>query len=182
MVTGMTEEKDYTPFPADKRERLVHIFYSKRASHLFFYVFGVGLFLIGTVFMVATAAGLIIRNSISWFLGLAAMFLGVFIVAWAEARRYQDLYIITTWNVRVRSGLLARNTRRLFYDQISDVRTSSDAEERAAEMGDVLVYKHDEEEPYIIFDEVHNPEGVAEIIRRFAQTTKDPPDWDHIER
>jgi hypothetical protein len=181
-VTAMSEDKDYTPFPIDKRERLVHIFYSKRASNLFFYVFGTALFSIGTVFMVATAAGLIIRNLISWSLGLAAMFLGVFIVVWAEARRYHDLYIITTWNVRVRTGLVTRTTKRLYYDQISDVKTSSDAEERAVEMGDVLVFKQGEKEPYVIFDEVHNPEGVAEIIRRFVQTVKDPPDWNHIER
>ncbi|TFF84721.1 hypothetical protein EU524_00480 [Candidatus Thorarchaeota archaeon] len=181
-MSKLNEEKDYTPFPADKREKLVNIFYAKRASFLFLYVFGTAIFLIGTIFMVATAAGLIIRNLVSWSLGLAAMFLGVFIVVWAEAKRYHNLYIITTWNVRVRTGFIYRHTRKLFFDQISDVRTSREEEEEAADVGDVLVYKEGVEEPFVEFDGVHNPEGVAEIIRRFVQTVDDPPTWDHIER
>lgn len=178
----MSEKKDYTPFPADKREKLVHIFYTKRTSFLFFYVFGTAIFLIGTIFMVGTAAGLIVRNFISWTLGLTAMFLGVFIVVWAEAKRHNTLYIITTWNVRVRAGFISRHTQKLFFDQISAVKTTIDEEEEAANMGDVLVFKKGLDEPFIEFDGVHNPEGVAEIVRRFAQTVKDPPNWNHIER
>lgn len=181
-LNEMSEEEDYTPFPADKREKLVHIFYAKRASFLFFYVFGTAIFLIGTIFMVATAAGLIVRNSVSWSLGLAAMFVGAFIVVWAEAKRYHSLYIITTWNVRVRTGFINRLTCKLYFDQISTVKTSSEEEEEAADMGDVLFFKKGNEEPYLEFDGVHNPEGVAEIVRRFVQTVNDPPDWDHIER
>lgn len=178
----MSESDDYTPFPAEKRERLVYIFYTKRASFLFFYVFGTILFLTGTSFMVATAAGVIVRNFISWTIGLASMFLGVFIVVWAEAKRYYNLYIITTWNIRIRTGFVNRRTKRLFFDQISRVETTSDIEERVAGMGDVLVYKKDHDDPYINFDGVHNPDGVAEIIRRFVKTVDYPPDWDHIER
>jgi hypothetical protein len=178
----MSEDEPQPSFPPEKRERLVYIFYAKRASFLFYYVFGTAVTAIGMVFMVATAYGLIARNLVSWYLGLAAMLFGATLIILAEVRKRYNLYIITTWNVRIRKGVIERATERVYYDQITRVETTSDREEEIAEMGDVCIYTDDSDSATLVFRGIHNPEGVAEIIRRFVQTVKDPPDWDHMER
>jgi hypothetical protein len=169
--------------PREKREQLVNIFYPKRASFIFFYVFGVVVFIVGLGFNVASAADFIIYDYVSWFLGLAAMIFGIVLVAWAESRRWFTLYIVTTWNVRVRTGILSRNTKRVFYDEMTDVISSGPTDERRIGMGDVEVYSNSVEgEPALIFDGVHNPDGIKELILRFILTVPDPPHWAHLDR
>lgn len=176
----MTEPE---PFPADKRERLVNIFYPKRASFIFYYVFGTVTFIVGTGFMTVTSFGGLGGDLVSWSLSAGAMAFGIMLVAWAESRRWFTLYIITTWNVRVRRGVFSRKTNRVFYDEIALLHSSGDPDERKIGMGDVEVFTaEDDEAPTLIFDGVHNPDGVREIIRRFIETMPDPIPWAHLDR
>jgi len=179
----MTEPNPEEPFPANQRERLVSIFYPKRASFIFYYVLGTVVFIVGTGFMIVTSYGGIGYDLESWWLSVGAMVFGIFLVAWAESRRWFTLYIITTWNVRVRKGVFSRKTKRVFYDEISMLTSSGPPDERKVGMGDVEIFtSEDEDEPALVFDGVHNPDGIREIIRRFIQTIPDPLPWAHLDR
>ncbi|MFW9833746.1 MAG: PH domain-containing protein [Candidatus Thorarchaeota archaeon] len=179
----MTEPSSEEPFPPEKKERLVTIFYPKRASFIFYYVFGTVTFIVGTGFMIVTSYGGLGRDLISWSLSAGAMVFGIILVAWAESRRWFTLYIITTWNVRVRKGVFSRKTKRVFYDEIALLHCSGPPDERKVGMGDVEVYTSvDDEKPALVFDGVHNPDGVSEIIRRFVKTIPEPMPWAHLDR
>ncbi|MFX1559425.1 MAG: PH domain-containing protein [Promethearchaeota archaeon] len=179
----MTEPIPGEPFPADKRERLVSIFYPKRASFIFYYVFGTVVFIVGTGFMIVTSFGGLGRDLVSWSLSAGAMVFGILLVSLAESRRWFTLYIITTWNVRVRKGVFSRKTKRVFYDEIALIHSSGRPDERKVGMGDVEIYTSKEDEkPALVFDGVHNPDGIREIILRFIETTPDPPPWAHLDR
>jgi membrane protein YdbS with pleckstrin-like domain len=159
------------------------ILHPKRASSIFYYVFAIILFIIGLAFMVLTSYGAIIRDTDAWTLSSLAMIFGIVLLVWAETKHYFTLYIITTWNVRVRTGIFRRRTIRVFYDEITECRTTSRPDERRVGMGDVEVFSSkNEERPTIIFDEVHNPDGVREIIMRFIQSIPDPLPWRHLDR
>jgi len=179
----MTEPSSVEPFPPEKRERLVNIFYPKRASFIFYYVFGTVLFIVGTGFMTVTSYGGLGRDLVSWSLSAGAMIFGMTLVIWAESRRWFTLYIITTWNIRVRKGVFSRKTSRVFYDEIAMLTSSGPPDERKVGMGDVEIYTSlDDEKPALVFDGVHNPDGVSEIIRRFVSTIPDPVPWAHLDR
>ncbi len=176
----MTEPE---PFPADKRERLVSIFYPKRASFIFLYVFGTVVFIVGTGFMTVTSYGGLGGDIVSWSISAFAMVFGILLVAWAESKRWFTLYIITTWNVRVRKGIFSRKTERVFYDEIAHLHSAGPPDERKIGMGDVEVYVSiDDESPALVFDGVHNPDGVREIIQRFIDTMPNPVHWAHLDR
>jgi hypothetical protein len=50
-------------------------------------------------------------------------------------------------------------------------------------MGDVEICSlKTEGKPTIVFDEVHNPDGVREIISRFVGSIPDPLPWTHLDR
>jgi membrane protein YdbS with pleckstrin-like domain len=169
--------------PSDKRERLVLILHSQRASSIFYYVFSVILFIIGLVFMVLTSYGAISRDIDSWALSSSAMIFGVLLFVWAETKHYFTLYIITTWNVRVRKGIFRRRTTRVFYDEITECRTTSGPDEKRVGMGDVEIYSlKAQDKPTLVFDEVHNPDGVREIVSRFVSSIPDPLPWGHLDR
>jgi len=172
-----------TPFPPEKRERLVIIFHPKRVSLIIFYVFSVVLIMTGVVFMSATAYGAIPLSETAWDIGTGAIFFGVFLFTGTEMKRFFTLYIITTWNVRIRKGIIRRKTTRLFYDQISECRTAIYPQEQRIGMGDVEIFSSKVKNgPTLVFEEVENPEGVREIISRFIQTIPYPLPWNHIER
>jgi len=169
--------------PSENRERLVNIFHPKRATFIFYYVFGVVLFIIGLGFNVTSAAGFIIHDLFDWTLGITSMIFGILIVTWAESRRWFTLYIITTWNVRVRRGIFSRETVRIFYDEITDVHCSGPPDERRVGMGDVEIFTSaDEGTPSLLIDGVNNPDGIKEIILRFMRTIPDPLHWAHLDR
>lgn len=170
-------------FPSDKRERLVLILHPQRASSIFYYVFSVALFIVGLVFMVLTSYGTITSDILSWSLSSASMILGILLFIGAESRHIFTLYIITTWNVRVRRGIIRRRTNRVFYDEIVECRATGNPEERRVGMGEVEIHTScDKDGPALVFDEVHNPDGVREIISRFMQTIPSPLPWGHLER
>ena len=133
--------------------------------------------------MSATAYGAIHQTLLSWAIGLGAIIVGPILFILTEMRRFFTLYIITTWNVRVRKGIIWRNTTRLFYDEISECKTTIYPDERRVGMGDVEVYSNKVRNgPVFIFEEIENPDGVREIISRFMQTIPFPLPWAHIER
>ncbi|MGY5872486.1 MAG: PH domain-containing protein [Candidatus Thorarchaeota archaeon] len=179
----MSSNTPETPFPPEKRERLVIIFHPKRASQIFFYVFGVVMIITGVGFLSVTAYGAIPATLISWTIGNASIILGILLFTNTEMKRFFTLYIITTWNVRVRKGVFKRTTTRLFYDQISECRTTFSPAEERLDMGDVEICSDRQSNgPVLIFEEVENPEGVRQIISKFVETIPYPLPWGHIER
>ena len=179
----MSSEVEEVPFPKEKRERLVIILHPKRTSLIFFYVFSTVLIIIGVSFMSATAYGAIPPSLISWFMGNGVILVGIVLFAVTEMKRFFTLYIITTWNVRIRKGILWRKTTRVFYDQISECRVAIYPDERRLGMGDVEILSDKVKNgPTIVFEEIENPEGIREIISRFMQTIPYPLPWNHIER
>ncbi|MHA1929415.1 MAG: PH domain-containing protein [Candidatus Thorarchaeota archaeon] len=179
----MSSDTTMTPFPPEKKERLVIIFHPKRVSLIFFYVFSVVLIVMGVVFLSASTYGAIPPTLISWALGNAAILFGTLLFARTEMKRNFTLYIITTWNVRIRKGIFRRHTERLFYDEISECRIAIYPDEQRVGMGDVeICSKKKSNEAVLIFEEVENPEGVREIITKFIDTVPYPLPWGHLER
>jgi hypothetical protein len=179
----MSSETPDTPFPPEKRERLVIIFHPKRVSLIFFYVISVVMVITGVGFMSATAYGAIPASEVAWNLGSGAILFGIFLFTGTEMRRFFTLYIVTTWNVRIRTGFIRRKTIRLFYDEISECRTAIYPQERRIGMGDVEIFSSKVKNgPTIVFEEVENPEGVREIISKFIETIPYTIPWSHIER
>ncbi len=179
----MSSDTTTTPFPPEKKERLVIIFHPKRVSLIFFYVFSVALIIMGVLFMSASTFGAIPPTFISWALGNAAILFGILLFARTEMKRTFTLYIITTWNVRIRTGVFRRQTIRLFYDEISECRTSAHPEEQRVGMGDVEICSSKASNGLVlIFEEIENPEGVREIIMKFIDTIPYPLPWSHLER
>jgi hypothetical protein len=179
----MNSEADKVPFPREKQERLVIILHPKRTSLIFFYVFSVVLTIIGIGFNSATAYGAIPYNLISWTLGNGSIICGIILFTLTEMKRFFTLYIITTWNVRVRKGIIWRKTTRLFYDEISECKTTIYPDERRVGMGDVEILSQKVKNgPTLVFEEIENPDGIREIISRFIQTIPYPLPWEHIER
>ncbi|MCK5390326.1 MAG: PH domain-containing protein [Candidatus Thorarchaeota archaeon] len=179
----MSSDTTMTPFPPEKKERLVIIFHPKRVSLIFFYVFSTALVIMGVIFMSASTYGAIPPTLISWVLGNAAIIFGILLFARTEMKRTFTLYIITTWNVRIRKGVFKRQTTRLFYDEISECRVTIYPDEQRVGMGDVEICSTTAgNEAVLIFEEVENPEGVCEIINKFIQTLPYPLPWGHLER
>jgi membrane protein YdbS with pleckstrin-like domain len=169
--------------PRKKRERLVAIYHPKRGSTIFNYVLGFVVFILGVGGNVITAANLVEYNFISWVLGLFAMMFGLTLVLWTETRRRYILYIVTTWNIRIRTGYINKKINRVFYDEITKVVTASEPVEKAINQGNVVVYSvKSKDEPALIFTGVHNPHGIREVVLRFVATTPEPPPWSHVPR
>jgi hypothetical protein len=90
---------------------------------------------------------------------------------------------VTTWNIRIRTGYINKKTTRVFYDEITKIATASEPVEEAINQGDVVVYSiKSKNGPALVFEGVHNPHGIREVIHRFMETTPKPPPWSHISR
>jgi len=179
----MSSDNTMTPFPPEKKEKLVIIFHPKRVSLIFFYVFSVVLIVMGVAFMSASTYGAIPTTFTSWALGNAAIIFGILLFTRTEVKRNFTLYIITTWNVRIRTGIFKRQTTRLFYDEISECRTAIYTDAQRVGMGDVeICSKKSGNKAVIVFEEIENPDGVREIIIKFMDTIPYPLPWNHLER
>ena len=179
----MSADTPETPLPPEKRERLVIIFHPKRVSLIFLYVISVVSIVTGVGFMSATAYGAITSSELAWNLGSSAILFGIFLFTGTEMNRFFTLYIITTWNVRVRKGIIKRKTTSLFYDEISECRSAIFADEHRVGMGVLEICSSKVKNgPTLIFEEIENPDGVREIISKFIQTIPYPLPWGHIER
>jgi predicted outer membrane lipoprotein len=172
-----------SPSPPKNRERLVAIYHPKRGSTIFNYVLGFVVFILGIGANVIAAASLVEFGFVSWILGLFAMAFGLVLVLWTETRRRGILYIVTTWNIRIRTGYFNQKIARVFYDEITRVVTASQPVEEAINQGDVVIYSvKSKDGPALIFEGVHNPHGIREVILRFMATTPEPPPWSHVPR
>ncbi len=172
----------YTLAP-ENREKLVAIFHPKRVRFLFFYILGAVILLIGLSYNALTAAQIIPYQQLIWFLANGAIFFGAALIIQVEAKRRLILYVITTWNARVKKGILKRHTEKVFYDQVTCIDTSIGPEDRKADAGDVCIYSVESlDEPEIVFKGIHNPEGIKILLERFVETTRNPPVWNHVPR
>ncbi len=165
-----------------QQEQLIAKYHPKRAASLLFYLFGSLTFILGWSFMVMSSIQLVESTLVAWYIGMWAMTIGCLLILWAEIRRRYTLYVITSWTVRVRTGYIKQQTTRVFLDEIFDVKTNIDQEERIVNQGDVEIYVKDEDEPVLILDSVDNPRGILELVLRLVQTIPDPIPWDHIPR
>ena len=174
-------EPDSKAFSGE-RERLVLLVHPKRVGFIFYYVFGAVLIIVGFLYNVMTAGELLVYNEITWYLGICSIFTGALIMAVVEVRRRFILYILTTWNVRVRTGIIRRKTVKVFYDDITKLEATASPEERIAGMGNLNIYsKKVKDGPALVFKDVWNPEGFKEIIQRFLDTMDDPVPWSHLD-
>ena len=179
----MSNSPNDSPALHKKQERLVAIYHPKRGSTIFNYVLGFVVFILGLGANVIASANFVEFDLVSWILGMFSMAFGLALVLWTETRRRYILYIVTTWNIRIRTGYISKRTTRVFYDEITKVVTASEPVEKAINQGDVVVYSvKSKEEPALVFAGVHNPHGIREVILRFVATTSEPPSWSHIPR
>jgi hypothetical protein len=165
-----------------QREQLITTFRPKRISSLFNYISGAIFVAVGLVFMIGSSAGFVAFSFIAWFLGLGAIVFGSLVMVWTELKRRSTLYVITDWNVRVRTGYLNRTTRRVFYDEISSVEIQTDAQDEIADQGKLEIYVEGDDDPALSLGAVENPYGIREIILRFKETSREPVPWAHIEK
>jgi uncharacterized membrane protein YdbT with pleckstrin-like domain len=176
------EESVVTP-PPEEKEKLVAIFRPSRAGRLIHYAVGFIALISGTLFNIMSAGSIIPYSAISWNMGVGAIVFGIVVVLGVEAARRYTLYIVTTWNLRIRTGIISKETRRIFYDDISKVEIASEPQEIAVGIGDVVIYKEDGgDEPVLVMKDINNPRGIRELIMRFVQTTEEPTSWSHIEK
>ncbi|UCE10794.1 MAG: PH domain-containing protein [Candidatus Thorarchaeota archaeon] len=178
----MTADTDEPILPPENRERLIYILHPKRASFIINYVVGATAFIIGLAFFVASSGQIVEYSLYAWILGNSALIFAVVLVSLTEARRRYTLYIITTWNLRVRTGYFRRKTHKIYLDEIGKVEITAEPEERVVGMGNVEIFKKGFElEPDLIFTEIHNPDGIRELILRLIKTTPDVPEWAYID-
>ncbi|MFW9920102.1 MAG: PH domain-containing protein [Candidatus Thorarchaeota archaeon] len=175
----MNEKETDSKIP---HEILIAKFHPRRTSSLFFYIFGVVVFVVGWVFMIASSADFIEFTLVAWISGIWAMVVGILSIIWREIIRRYTLYIITSWNLRVRRGYRRKRTKRVFYDEISDVKIIANTEDRMVNQGDIQIFVKDEAEPVITFYSIDNPRGIYELIQRMLRTVPEPYPWSHLER
>jgi len=169
--------------PPEEKEKLVAIFRPSRAGRLIHYAVGFVALISGTLFNVMSAGSIIPYSTISWNMGVGAIVFGIVVILGVEAARRYTLYVVTTWNVRMRTGIISKHTRRVFYDDISKVEIASEPQEIAVGIGDVVIYREsDGKEPVLVMKDINNPRGIRELIMRFVQTTEEPTVWSHIEK
>ena len=164
------------------REILIAKFHPRRTASLLFYIFGFVVFIIGWLFMIASSADIIEFTMVAWLSGIWAMTVGMLSIVWQEIRRRYKLYVITSWNLRVRRGYYRKRTERVFYDEISDVKILTNLEDRMVNQGDIAIYVKDESDPALTFFAIDNPRGIYEIIQRMLRTVATPCPWSHLER
>ncbi len=164
------------------QEILIAKFHPRRTSSLFFYIFGFVVFIVGWVFMIASSADFIEFTLAAWLSGIWAMTVGILAITWREIIRRYRLYIITSWNLRVRRGYRKKTTKRVFYDEITDVKIIANTEDRMVNQGDIQIFVKDTEGPVITFFAIDNPRGIYEIIQRMIRTVSDPYPWAHLEK
>jgi hypothetical protein len=77
-----------------------------------------------------------------------------------------DRYTLTTERVRISSGALGKDHEAVELVRMQDVDYSQSAGERLANIGDITIRSADASDPIVVLRNVHDPEQVAETIRR----------------
>lgn len=75
-------------------------------------------------------------------------------------------YVITNERLRIISGLLGRDKRDIELVRIQDIDQRQTLRDRLFSIGDITVNSHDSSNPIITLNDVRDPEGVHEILRR----------------
>jgi hypothetical protein len=75
-------------------------------------------------------------------------------------------YTVTDQRVRIRRGLLSRDTDDIELVRIQDVDLTQKMNERMVDIGDITLIGADKSAPTVVLQNVHNPERVHEIIRQ----------------
>ncbi|MHA2003459.1 MAG: PH domain-containing protein [Candidatus Thorarchaeota archaeon] len=176
----MTEEDQ---IPAEDREKLLATFHPARTGFLYLYVLGAVFFLIGWLFNISVAAGVIQYDELAWWLGMAGMLFALILWAIGEYKKRYTVYVVTTWNLRVMKGSYKRMTTRVFFDEIDKFEIDATPQTRVINLGALRVYtKEDSELPALEFVDIHNPEGMLELVNRIKLTTPNPIPWAHVEK
>jgi hypothetical protein len=168
--------------PPIERERLIAVFHPKRISLLFQYAIAGAIFFSSFLFYISSAGGFIGVNPISWFFGIFAMCFSILLASYVELQHRNEMLILTTWNVRARKGIIHKITKRVFYDDISNIDVEMNSEERVAGVGNIKIFGNNKEEPLIEIDDIYNPNGISEIILRFIRTTPEVTPWVHLDK
>jgi hypothetical protein len=114
---------------------------------------------------------------------MGAIFFGLLLWAIGEYKKRYTLYIVTTWNLRVMKGSYNSVTIRVFFDEIEKFEIDATAQTRVINLGALRVYtKEDTDQPALEFADIHNPEGMLELVSRIKMTTPDPLPWAHVEK
>jgi uncharacterized membrane protein YdbT with pleckstrin-like domain len=89
-------------------------------------------------------------------------------VLW-EGRPFLSLlthYTVTSQRIRIRRGLLSRDTDDIELIRLQDADLSQKMTERMVNIGDITLYSADKSTPVVVMQNIHEPERVHEIIRR----------------
>lgn len=89
-------------------------------------------------------------------------------VLW-EGRPFLSLflhYTVTNQRIRIRRGLLSRDTDDIELVRLQDVDLTQKLTERMVNIGDITLHSADKSAPTVVLQNVHDPERVHEIIRR----------------
>ena len=86
-----------------------------------------------------------------------------------KARPFLSLneeYILTNERIKIIHGLVSRRIENFELVRVQDIDFKQNVGERMLGIGDITIRGHDQSDPIVILRNVHNPEGVYEIIRR----------------
>lgn len=75
-------------------------------------------------------------------------------------------YVITTERVRIISGLLGKDREDIELVRIQDFDQSQTVRERLLNLGDLTIHSHDRSHPVVVLNNIADPQGVHEILRR----------------
>lgn len=86
-----------------------------------------------------------------------------------EGRPFLSLvehYTVTTQRVRLRRGLIGRDTDDIELIRIQDVDLTQNVSERMVNIGDITLQGADKSQPIAVLRNIHEPEKVHELIRQ----------------
>ncbi len=81
-------------------------------------------------------------------------------------------YTITTERIKVRSGLMGKAYEYIELIRIQDLNHSQTFGERLFKIGDINITSHDPSHPEFSLDNVQNPSGVYEILRKAIKVAR----------
>jgi hypothetical protein len=96
------------------------------------------------------------------------------LVLW-EGRPFLSIavnYLITDQRLRISQGLLSRTHQNIELVRIQDVDHKQSVGERMLNLGDIEVRSHDPNSPIVVLENISNPEGVYEILRRAVRKAR----------
>jgi len=169
--------------PPEDREKLLATFNPARTGFLYLYILGAVSFVIGWLFNITVAARVVPYDELAWWLGMGAMLFALLVWGIGEYKKRYTVYIVTTWNLRVMKGARSKLTTRVFYDEVERFEIETQPQARVINLGALCIYTWDDPgNPALRFADIHNPEGMLELVSRVKMTTPAPLPWAHIKK